>query len=180
MSYVVNVVQSPSFESRQVVRLVGIPERTLRYLADRGVVVPELADAVGRPGIRRRYSFRNLIEWGVVEELLGYGINLREVRGILRFLRRSGMLTLWPTYCFLVVQEGEAVGVLADPDTMAQVKPSVRKWIRPLRHSPKESVGALLEQMIETGEAGDSVLVVAVHRIRDRLAARTGVHPKPA
>lgn len=63
------MVQSPSFESRQVVRLVEISERTLRYLADRGIVVPELADAVGRPGIRRRYSFRNLVEGGVINRL---------------------------------------------------------------------------------------------------------------
>lgn len=172
------MVQAPGFESRQVVRLVGISERTLRYLADRGIIVPELADAVGRPGIRRRYSFRNLVEWGVVEELLGYGINLHEIRGILRFLRRSGMLTLWPARCLLVVQEGKAVGILADSETFAQVKPVIRKWVRPLRHSPKDSVGAALEQMIETGEAGYSVLVVAVHRIRDRLAALTGVRPK--
>lgn len=114
----------------------------------------------------------------MIEELLGYGINLREIRGILRFLRRSDMLTLWPTYCYVVIQEGKAMGILADPESMAEVKPSVRKWIRPLRHSPKDSVAAALEQMIETGEAGDSVLVVAVHRIRDRLATRTGVRPK--
>src|SRR5215467_7392898 len=98
-----------SFENREVVKLTGASERALRYWGDRHIVVPDIADAVGRPGIRRRYSFPNLVECGLVVELLSYGINLRQARNILKFVRKMRYFHYWPTQCFLVVQGGQAI-----------------------------------------------------------------------
>ena len=67
-----------AFESRNVVSLVGVSERELRHWADRGIVVPDIADAVGRPGVRRQYSFENLLQAAIIKELLRQGINLHE------------------------------------------------------------------------------------------------------
>ena len=58
------------FESRNVVRLLGITERELRYWAVLGIVKPQIAAAAGRPGIRRRYSFKNVVQAGLVQMLL--------------------------------------------------------------------------------------------------------------
>src|SRR6266436_5235426 len=100
-----------SFENREVVALTGVSERALRYWAGRGVVTPDLADAVGRPGIRRRYSFPNLVECGIVLELLQYGINIVQARDVLKFVRKMLYFKHWPRQCFLVVQAGRAVGL---------------------------------------------------------------------
>src|SRR6266852_2696881 len=99
-----------SFEARDVVRLVQIPERALRYWADRRVVVPAIADAVGRPGKRRRYSFQNLVECGIVDDLFAYGINLHEAAAILKFVQRSLFFAHAPSLFYLVIQEGVATG----------------------------------------------------------------------
>lgn len=49
------------YESKEAAGKIGIPERTLRYWATIGVLNPAV-DAVGRPGIRRKYDERNIKE----------------------------------------------------------------------------------------------------------------------
>jgi len=163
------------YENRDVVALVGVPERALRYWADRGVVVPEVADAVGRPGIRRRYSFANVVQCGVVKELLGYGINLHEAGDVLAFLRKTLYFTQWPEQCFLVIQEGVAVGTLlggtrpGHTDTLTARFPKYLKWLK-----RQATLGGYLERILEDADAGDSLLVVAVHQICERLRGQAG------
>jgi hypothetical protein len=165
-----------SFENREVVKLTGASERALRYWGDRRIVVPDIADAVGRPGIRRRYSFPNLVECGLVIELLQYGISPVQLRAILVFLRKSLYFTHWPRQYFLVVQEGVAVGAFIDQTQRghtARLTASFPRSVKKLSTSAK--LGDYLERILRDADQGDSFLVVAVHAITERLAAAVGL-----
>jgi MerR HTH family regulatory protein len=165
-----------SFENRDVVAFTGVSERALRHWANRGVVVPDLADAVGRPGIRRRYSFPNLVECGIVLELLEYGINLRQARDILRFVRRMRYFHYWPGQCFLVVQGGWPVGLFvakAPRGHMAEVTARFPKV--PKRLPLRATLGVFLERMLRDADQGESLLIVAVHAITARMVSVTGL-----
>lgn len=165
------------FEAREVVRLVRIPERALRYWADRRVVVPAIADAVGRPGKRRRYSFDNLVECAIVDELFAYGINLREATNILKFIKRSLFFTHAPRQFYVVIQEGEATGAYfyrMQRQHKRELQRRYPKWLKELEGPKEKTFGDYLEQIMAVHQVYDSLLIVAVHRIRDRLAERVG------
>ena len=77
------------FENREVVKLVGVTERELRHWADLKIIVPDIANAVGRPGIRRKYSVQNLVEAGILKTLLKHGLNLHDAGKILEIYKES-------------------------------------------------------------------------------------------
>ncbi len=169
-----------SFENREVVRLTGASERALRYWADRGIVAPDIADAVGRPGIRRRYSFPNLVECSLVLELLPYGIGPVQLRDILVFVRKSLYFTHWPRQYFLVVQRGIAVGAFIDKAQPGHTARLTARFPRSMKKlSRRAKLGEYLERILRDADEGDSFLVVAVHAITERLAAEVGL-PLPA
>jgi DNA-binding transcriptional MerR regulator len=58
----------------------------LIYLCEKGVVQPDLQDADGR-GSSRRFSARNLLEFGVVLRLRELGIPASEIGAVLHVLR---------------------------------------------------------------------------------------------
>jgi DNA-binding transcriptional MerR regulator len=142
-----------TFESRNVVGLVGITERELRHWADRGIVVPDIADAVGRPGVRRRYSFENLIQVAIVKELLRQGINLHEAARILTVYKNS-LAKHSPGLLYLVIQNGAA-------RVLDMKKPPT-----------KAALGARLEKLLDPKMALDSFSIVAIHQLKERLITR--------
>jgi|ERR1043165_2196407 len=146
------MLSQPTFESRNVVSLVGVSERELRHWADRGIVVPDIADAVGRPGVRRRYAFENLVQAGIVKELLRQGINLHDAGRFLTVYKNS-LAKHAPGRLYLILQNGTATVLdLTGPQTKA--------------------FGARLERFLDPQRALDSFAVVAIHQIKDRLIAR--------
>jgi DNA-binding transcriptional MerR regulator len=163
-----------SFENREVVAVTGVSERALRYWADRGVVVPDVADAVGRPGVRRRYSFPNLVECGIVLELLQYGINIVQVRDILRFVRKMLYFQHWPGQCFLVVQQGRAVGLFVAEAPRGHLAEVTARFPRVRTKLPlKAKLGDFLERILRDADQGESLLIVSVHAITERMAKAT-------
>ena len=166
-----------AFESREVVRLVGVPERALRHWADRGIVVPDIADAKGRPGIRRKYSFDNLVEAGIVKELLGHGINLHEARGIVAVFKRSLLLKYIPGPLFLIIEAGMPSRVLCESmrqTYQARLKRVFPKLVVDVGPTRGRKLGARLAKMLDVADH-ESQLVVAIHRIRDRLTEQIRV-----
>lgn len=152
MRYGLVMLSDLSFESRNVVGLVGVPERALRHWADRGVVVPDIADAVGRPGIRRRYSFENLVQAAIVKELLKQGINLHDAGQILTVYKHS-LVKHAPGRLYLVIQNGTAS-------------------VLDMTGEPTRALGARLEKFLDPQMAHDSFSVVAIHQLRERLSTR--------
>ena len=80
------------FQHKDVLRLFPwIKARTLISWVERGLVKPDFQDAAGK-GTRRGYSYKNLIEILLVDELLSWGISYRDVGEIAHGSLVNGIL----------------------------------------------------------------------------------------
>ncbi len=79
-----------SFTAEQTCRLSNCTHHQLRYWDRVGLVKPSIQGSGGRPGVRRLYSFRDLIALRVVRSLLDNGMSLQRVRRAWEYLRREG------------------------------------------------------------------------------------------
>ena len=70
----------------EAARLLGEPQHRLIYLCEKGVVQPDFQDAEGR-GSSRRFSARNLLEFGVALRLRELGIPASVIGAVLHVLR---------------------------------------------------------------------------------------------
>jgi len=77
------------FSSLQASRFTGCTGNQLRYWDKIGLVKPSVQTTGGRPGVRRMYSFRDLVALKVVRSLLDGGMSLQRVRRAFEYLRRS-------------------------------------------------------------------------------------------
>lgn len=71
---------------KQVQLRLGVPQHVLIHLCDKGVVEPDFADAGGR-GKRRKFSQRNVFEFGVALTLRRFEISVAETALVVRLLR---------------------------------------------------------------------------------------------
>src|SRR5271165_1178142 len=76
------------FRGPQVCGIVGISYRQLDYWDRTGLSRPSLARAAGS-GTQRLYSYADLLELKVIKQLLDGGVNLRQARRAIEFLRES-------------------------------------------------------------------------------------------
>lgn len=79
-----------SFTAEQACRLTNCTHHQLRYWDRVGLVKPSIQTTGGRPGVRRLYSFRDLVALKVVRSLLDNGMSLQRVRRAWDYLRREG------------------------------------------------------------------------------------------
>lgn len=79
-----------AFTADQACRLTNCTHHQLRYWDRVGLVKPSLQASGGRPGVRRLYSFRDLVALRVVRSLLDNGMSLQRVRRAWDYLRREG------------------------------------------------------------------------------------------
>lgn len=77
-----------AFTADQASRLTGCTPHQLRYWDRVGLVKPSIQSSGGRPGVRRLYSFRDLVALRVVKGLLDNGMSLQRVRRAWEYLRR--------------------------------------------------------------------------------------------
>lgn len=75
------------FTVQQACRLTSCTSHQLRYWDKVGLVRPSVQETGGRPGVRRLYSFRDLIALRVVKALLDGGMSLQKVRRAYKYLR---------------------------------------------------------------------------------------------
>ncbi len=78
-----------AFTAEQAGRLTNCTPHQLRYWDRVGLVVPSVQSTGGRPGVRRLYSFRDLVALRVVRSLLDNGMSLQRVRRAWEYLRRN-------------------------------------------------------------------------------------------
>lgn len=81
-----------AFTAEQASRLSGCTHHQLRYWDRVGLVSPSVQGSGGRPGVRRLYSFRDLVALRVVRSLLDNGMSLQRVRRAWDYLRREGSM----------------------------------------------------------------------------------------
>lgn len=80
------------FTSLQACRFTGCTGNQLRYWDKIGLVRPSIQETRGRPGVRRLYSFRDLVSLKVVKSLLDGGMSLQRVRRAYEYLRDNARL----------------------------------------------------------------------------------------
>jgi DNA-binding transcriptional MerR regulator len=77
------------YTAEQACKLSNCTPHQLRYWDRVGLVVPSIQGTKGRPGVRRLYSFRDLVALRVVRSLLDNGMSLQRVRRAWDYLRRN-------------------------------------------------------------------------------------------
>jgi len=77
-----------AFTAEQASTLTNCTAHQLRYWDRVGLVSPSVQATGGRPGVRRLYSFRDLVALRVVRSLLDNGMSLQRVRRAWDYLRR--------------------------------------------------------------------------------------------
>jgi DNA-binding transcriptional MerR regulator len=80
------------FTAEQASRFTGCTAHQLRYWDRIALVRPTVQSTGGRPGVRRLYSFRDLVALKVVRSLLDGGMSLQRVRRAYEFLRKRAGL----------------------------------------------------------------------------------------
>jgi DNA-binding transcriptional MerR regulator len=80
------------FTAEQATRFTGCTSHQLRYWDRIDLVTPSVQATGGRPGVRRLYSFRDLIALKCVRSLLDGGMSLQRVRRAYTFLRKKAGL----------------------------------------------------------------------------------------
>ncbi len=80
------------FTAEQACQLTNCTHHQLRYWDRVNLVRPSLQGTGGRPGVRRLYSFRDLVALRVVRGLLDNGMSLQRVRRAWEYLRRNASM----------------------------------------------------------------------------------------
>ena len=80
------------FSAHQASRFTGCTPHQLRYWDRISLVTPSVQATGGRPGVRRLYSFRDLVALRVIKSLLEGGMSLQRVRKSNEFLRKRAKL----------------------------------------------------------------------------------------
>lgn len=80
------------FTVLQARRFTSCTIHQLRYWDQIGLVRPSVQSTGGRPGVKRLYSFRDLIALKVVKALLDGGMSLQRVRKAYDYLRKKAGL----------------------------------------------------------------------------------------
>lgn len=80
------------FTAEQASRLTGCTAHQLRYWDKVKLVEPGVQQTRGRPGVRRLYSFRDLVALRMIRSLLDGGMSLQKVRRAYAYLRRKAAL----------------------------------------------------------------------------------------
>ena len=78
------------YTAQEASSLTNCTQHQLRYWDSVGLVQPSVQATGGRPGVRRLYSFRDLVSLRVVRGLLDNGLSLQRVRRAWSYLRRHG------------------------------------------------------------------------------------------
>lgn len=80
------------FTAEQACRLTHCTHHQLRYWDRVNLLRPGLQSTGGRPGVRRRYTFRDLVALRVIRSLLDNGMSLQRVRRAWDYLRRNAAM----------------------------------------------------------------------------------------
>lgn len=112
------------FTAQQASKLTGCTHHQLRYWDRVGLIGPTIQGTGGRPGIRRLYSFRDLVALRVVKSLLDNGMSLQRVRRAWDYLRRNAdmdthlaevrLITDGSTIFHVARDDGELLDALRD------------------------------------------------------------------
>lgn len=88
-----NEASTECFLNKQVSELVGITQRQALSWTDKGLVIPY--EKSMRSGIKRKYDYVNLLEFGLCNRLLEDGFGISLTKKIMDDSRALGKFRLW-------------------------------------------------------------------------------------
>ncbi|GBD84663.1 hypothetical protein BMS3Abin02_01057 [bacterium BMS3Abin02] len=103
------------FTAQQASKLTGCTAHQLRYWDRVSLLEPSLQSTGGRPGVRRLYSFRDLVALRVIKSLLDNGMSVQRVRRAWGYLRRNGGMDRHLAEVKLVT-DGQSIFSIAEDD----------------------------------------------------------------
>lgn len=103
------------FTAQQASKLTGCTPHQLRYWDRVSLLEPSLQSTGGRPGVRRLYSFRDLVALRVIRSLLDNGMSVQRVRRAWDYLRRNGAMDRHLAEIKLVT-DGQSIFTVAEGD----------------------------------------------------------------
>ncbi|MFQ5966793.1 MAG: helix-turn-helix domain-containing protein [Acidimicrobiia bacterium] len=107
-----------AFTAQQASKLTGCTAHQLRYWDRVALVEPTIQSTGGRPGVRRLYSFRDLVALRVVRGLLDNGMSVQRVRRAWDYLRRNGAMESHLAEVKLVTDGQSIFRIAADDDEL--------------------------------------------------------------
>ena len=126
------------FQTREVVRALGLSRRQLQYWAKTGLVVP----SERTPGGHHRYSFPDLIALKAAKRLIDSGVSLQRIRRSIEALSERLPAVNRPLEQLCIIATGDIL-VVFDRDSafealtgqewifeIAQFKREIEAWVR--------------------------------------------------
>ena len=77
------------YTKKQVSEITGLAPRLVQFYTEEGVVSPDIDEGKGR-GKFRRYSIYNVFQFGLINELTHYGINLTKLKDMMEQFKHVG------------------------------------------------------------------------------------------
>lgn len=74
------------FTKKQVSEITNLPLRLVQYYTERNLVTPEVDLGEGK-GRTRKYSRKNLVEFGIIKSLTEYGMAFGNVKAVMNLLK---------------------------------------------------------------------------------------------
>ena len=72
-----------SYQHKDIVRIFpNIPARSIISLCEKGLITPDYGDTTGN-GVPRKYSLDNVIQIGIVREMMKWGMPCRSIKPLL-------------------------------------------------------------------------------------------------
>lgn len=106
------------FTAQQASKLTNCTPHQLRYWDRVNLVQPSIQQTGGRPGVKRLYSFRDLVALRVVRSLLDNGMSVQRVRRAWDYLRRHGDIDMHLSDVKLVTDGVSIFRVAHDDDEL--------------------------------------------------------------
>ena len=106
------------FTAQQASQLTRCTQHQLRYWDQVDLVRPSIQSTGGRPGVRRLYSFRDLVALRVVRSLLDNGMSVQRVRRAWDYLRRNANMDTHLSEVKLVTDGQSIFRVASDEDEL--------------------------------------------------------------
>lgn len=103
---------SDNFTTNQVKEILEVEDRPLRYWDSLRLFTPE-KNHVGKPGRRKEYTFRMIVEAGVVREFDKNNMAVTLARKAVALLKKFDFSDM--IFCWLIVS-GETIEVLTEDD----------------------------------------------------------------
>ena len=141
------------YGSRFIEQAFEIPISRLHYWDKTGVLKPSIRPAAGR-GSRRLYSFRDLIEILVLNNLRAMGLSLQRIRKCLEFLRKHFPKQVAPLAELSLVTDGDTIFLLTEePDALLDTLREQFVWSVPIAsivRSARTTIETETEERVET------------------------------